>query len=164
MNKQLAAEGFQDKVTRDGTLESYRWSEVLSKSWVEAQLDRRWSDWVARGKAVSELIEQEKALAKKEARISRPLPDNPRATKAARETLDKILGEARQREAARQEEAQPKPFEDPFMAPFWVERVRELERRQMSRGENRKDGKRPGDEFESKFPLDAFAALKAARK
>ncbi|RSL62124.1 hypothetical protein CEP53_004848 [Fusarium sp. AF-6] len=165
MNKQLAAEGFQDKVPRDGTLESYRWSEQLSKSWVESQLDRRWSDWVARGKAVSELVEQERALAKKEARISRPLPDDPKATKAARETLDKILEEARQKEAARQEEAQTKKsFEDPFMAPLWVERVRELEKRQMSQGQYRKGEKRPAEDFATKFPLDAFAALKATRR
>ncbi|KAJ4318435.1 hypothetical protein N0V84_006858 [Fusarium piperis] len=168
VNKQLAAEGFQDKISHDGMLESYRWSEQLSKSWIESQLDRRWSDWVARGKAVSDLAEKERALAKKEEQISRPSPDDAAAAKAARETLDKILEEARQKEAARKEGSQTKSFEDPFMAPLWVERVRELEKRQMSWGQSTgkpgKGGKKSAEDFASKFPLDAFAAMKAARR
>lgn len=168
MNKQLAAEGFKDKISHDGMLESYRWSELLSKTWIESQLDRRWSDWVARGKAVSELAEKERALAKEEQRISRPSPDNTAALSAARNTLDGILEEARQKEAVRKEESQTKPFQDPFMAPLWVERVQQLERRQMSRGQStgkpRKGGRESADDFASKFPLDAFVAMKAARR
>ncbi|KAI8680253.1 Complex1-LYR-dom domain-containing protein [Fusarium keratoplasticum] len=168
MNKQLAAEGFQDKAISDGTLGSYRWSEQLSKSWIESQLDRRWSDWVARGKAVNELVQQEKALAKAEERIPRPSPDDTEAATAARETLDKILEEARQKEAARNEETETKPFQDPFMAPLWVERVQELEKQQMFQGQfggkPRKGGKKPDENFASKFPLDAFAAIKASRR
>ncbi|KAL2692314.1 hypothetical protein Neosp_002720 [[Neocosmospora] mangrovei] len=168
INKQLAAEGFEDKVIRDGTLGSYRWSEQLSKSWFESQLDRRWSDWVARGKAVNELVQQEKALAKAEKRIPRPSPDDTEAATAARETLDKILEEARQKEAVRNEEAETKPFQDPFMAPQWVERVQELEKRQAFQGQfggkARKGGKNSDEGFASKFPLDAFAAIKASRR
>lgn len=168
INKQLAAEGFQDKVISDGTLGSYRWSEQLSKSWIESQLDRRWSDWVARGKAVNELVQQEKALAKAEERIPRPSPDDTEAATAARETLDKILEEARQKEAARNEEVETKPFQDPFMAPLWVERVQELEKQQMFQGQfggkPRKGGKKLDENFASKFPLDAFAAIKASRR
>lgn len=168
INKQLAAEGFEDKVIRDGTLGSYRWSEQLSKSWFESQLDRRWSDWVARGKAVNDLVQQEKALAKAEKRIPRPSPDDTEAATAARETLDKILEEARQKEAARNEGVEIKPFEDPFMAPLWVERVQELEKQQTFQGQSggkaRKGGKNSDEGFASKFPLDAFAAIKASRR
>ncbi|KAM0415838.1 hypothetical protein ACHAPT_013198 [Fusarium lateritium] len=168
VNKQLTAEGFEDKVTREGTLGSYRWSEYLAKTWHESQLDRRWSDWIARGKAVHELTEKERALAEKEKQSPGASFTNAEAETVAREILDEILEEARQKEAARKEQMQTTPFQDPFTAPLWIARVRGLERQQMGQGKgagnSRKDGQRKAEDFASKFPLDAFAAIKAARR
>ncbi|KAF4595746.1 ubiquitin-conjugating enzyme [Ophiocordyceps camponoti-floridani] len=45
---------------------SFRWSVILGKLWVELQIERTWQDWNARGLALHEIAERERALAEQE--------------------------------------------------------------------------------------------------
>ncbi|KAG9504340.1 hypothetical protein J7337_004312 [Fusarium musae] len=80
------------------------------------------NDQTARAKAVSSLIEQELALAKEE-RKSGSKPTDP---KVAKETLDTILTEYRQKQAE-MERTKNNSFEDPFLSEQWVARAQRLE-------------------------------------
>ncbi|PFH55829.1 hypothetical protein XA68_17556 [Ophiocordyceps unilateralis] len=54
---------------------SFRWSAILGKLWMEWQLEKTWQDWIARGTALHELVEQERALAEQESATPRPDDD-----------------------------------------------------------------------------------------
>ncbi|KAF4976912.1 hypothetical protein FZEAL_6488 [Fusarium zealandicum] len=169
VNKQLKAEGLQDQVARDEYLGSYRWSMNLAKKWYEIQLDKRWDDWVARGKALSRLTEQERELMKKEKQNPAEAMDETEAMAKKKETLDKVLGDARKKEAERKERQSEKPFEDPFLSQQWRNHVQDMEK-SHARNQNKdgrsasKSGEEQAADISARFPLDAFAAIKALRK
>ncbi|PHH68354.1 hypothetical protein CDD80_7582 [Ophiocordyceps camponoti-rufipedis] len=54
-----------DPLDRD-LYSSFRWSVILGKLWVELQIERTWQDWNARGLALHEMAERERALAEQE--------------------------------------------------------------------------------------------------
>ncbi|KAG4252360.1 hypothetical protein FPRO04_02144 [Fusarium proliferatum] len=122
MDKLLLAEGFTDKVVRDGPLASYHFTATLTKAWWDQKLMKITNDQTARAKAVSSLIEKEIALVKEEKK-SGAKPTDP---KVAKETLDTILTEYRQKQAE-MERTKDNSFEDPFLSEQWVTRAQKLE-------------------------------------
>jgi hypothetical protein len=46
--------------------ETYGWSVQLSRLWWEWKVEKTWEDWTARGEALHDLVEQERALAERE--------------------------------------------------------------------------------------------------
>jgi uncharacterized membrane protein YheB (UPF0754 family) len=122
MDKLLLKEGFRDEVVRDGPLASYHFTATLTKAWLDQKLMKITNDQTARAEAVSSLIEQELALAKEEKK-SGSKPTDP---KVAKETLDTILTEYRQKQAE-MERTKNNSFEDPFLSEQWVARAQRLE-------------------------------------
>ncbi|KAL6863668.1 hypothetical protein J3F83DRAFT_745211 [Trichoderma novae-zelandiae] len=45
---------------------TFGWSVQLSRLWWEWKVEKTWEDWIARGEALQELVEQESALAERE--------------------------------------------------------------------------------------------------
>ncbi|KAF5024088.1 hypothetical protein F66182_3832 [Fusarium sp. NRRL 66182] len=123
MNAQLEQEGFPDRVLKDDKFASHRWTAHLTRTWYASRLDDRWKDWIARGKAVQQLAEEERALAREEEGSGSP-PTDPAV---ARTTLDSILEKARKDLAERKENEPRMEFKDPFMSPAWVRKVRNME-------------------------------------
>ncbi|KAJ6438906.1 ubiquitin-conjugating enzyme [Purpureocillium lavendulum] len=68
-----------------GPKASYSWSVQLARLWWEWQVERTWQDWTARGTALNQLVEEERALAERErsgsARQSPVAPKPPARTK-----------------------------------------------------------------------------------
>lgn len=63
--RQLHEEGLpKTGYTQTDISESFVWSTMLVKLWTEWRLERTWEDWTARGAAMQDLVEQERALAK----------------------------------------------------------------------------------------------------
>ncbi|POR37328.1 Uncharacterized protein TPAR_02466 [Tolypocladium paradoxum] len=49
-----------------GPATTFSWSVQLARLWWEWRVERTWQDWTARGTALNELVEQERALAEQE--------------------------------------------------------------------------------------------------
>ncbi|TFB02748.1 hypothetical protein CCMA1212_005387 [Trichoderma ghanense] len=47
-------------------METFGWSVQLSRLWLEWKVEKTWEDWIARGEALQELVEQERSLAERE--------------------------------------------------------------------------------------------------
>ncbi|KAH0489630.1 hypothetical protein TgHK011_010050 [Trichoderma gracile] len=47
-------------------METFGWSVQLSRLWWEWKVEKTWEDWIARGNALQELVEQERSLAERE--------------------------------------------------------------------------------------------------
>ncbi|KAK1246086.1 hypothetical protein MKX07_005155 [Trichoderma sp. CBMAI-0711] len=47
-------------------METFGWSVQLSRLWWEWKVEKTWEDWIARGDALQELVEQERCLAERE--------------------------------------------------------------------------------------------------
>ena len=62
----VAAQMTKEGRTPEGGGGSHRWSVQLSRLWWEWQIERTWQDWVARGEALNELVEKERALSMQE--------------------------------------------------------------------------------------------------
>ncbi|KAF5237064.1 hypothetical protein FANTH_11051 [Fusarium anthophilum] len=135
MDKLLLEEGLTDEVVRDGPLASYRFTATLTKAWWDQKLMKITNDQTARAKAVSSLVEQELALVKEEQQ-SGAKPTDP---KLAKETLDTILTEYRQKHAE-MERTKDTSFEDPFLSEQWVARAQKLGDEYARKYEGRVDG------------------------
>ncbi|KAF4959979.1 hypothetical protein FGADI_1253 [Fusarium gaditjirri] len=122
MDKLLCEEGVTDEVVRDGPLASYHFTATLTKAWWDEKLMKNTDDRTARAKAVSSLIEQELALAKEE-KQSGAEPTDP---KVAKETLDAILTDYRQKQTE-VERTKDTSFRDPFLSEQWISKVQKLE-------------------------------------
>jgi len=123
MDKLLLEEGVTDEVVHDGPLASYHFTATLTKAWWDQKLTKITDDRTARAKAVSSLIEQELALVKEE-KESGAEPTDP---KVAKETLDTILTEYRQKQTE-MERTRDTSFEDPFLSEQWIAKAQKLER------------------------------------
>ncbi|KAJ4109717.1 hypothetical protein NW760_002349 [Fusarium oxysporum] len=123
MDKLLLEEGVTDEVVHDGPLASYHFTAILTKAWWDQKLTKITDDRTARAKAVSSLIEQELALVKEE-KESGAEPTDP---KVAKETLDTILREYRQKQTE-MERTRDTSFEDPFLSEQWIAKAQKLER------------------------------------
>ncbi|KAM0342795.1 hypothetical protein ACHAPU_009159 [Fusarium lateritium] len=149
MSEMLREEGVTDSISRDGPLASYRFSAALSKTWWVYALSKHSQDWTARGEAISRLVEQERALVKRE-KLSGVEPTDPGV---ARETLDAILTDYRQQEAEREqkrEAAGGTEFRDPFTATKWLKEVQRVEHeyiektmRKHNKRDDSQDNRRP---------------------
>ncbi|KAF5658192.1 hypothetical protein FHETE_10020 [Fusarium heterosporum] len=142
MNEMLREEGITDRISQDGPLGSYRFSAALSRTWWAYTLEKHKQDWTARGEAVSRLVEQERVLAKRE-KQSGAEPTDP---EVARENLDAILADYRQKEAEREQTrktAGATEFRDPFTATKWLEEAQKVEdeylQKSMRKHNNRDD-------------------------
>ncbi|KAF4972102.1 hypothetical protein FSARC_1242 [Fusarium sarcochroum] len=130
------------KTEKHGVLSTFRWTTRVTETWYKYKLDQRWNDWIARGKAVHDLHEQEHELATKEKETGVESPD----AKTARENLENILQEAHEKQNERQVEAEQKglpTFADPFMSREWTQTVRKLEQ-QHSTSNQKKTAERTG--------------------
>lgn len=123
MDKLLLEEGVTDEVIQDGPLASYHFTATLTKAWWDQKLTKITDDRTARAKAVSSLIEQELALVKEE-KESGAEPTDP---KVAKETLDTILTEYRQKQTE-MERTRDTSFEDPFLSEQWIAKAQKLAR------------------------------------
>ncbi|KAF5002955.1 hypothetical protein FGRMN_14 [Fusarium graminum] len=149
MNEMLCEEGVTDRISNDGPLDSYRFSAALSKTWWAYALERHKQDWTARGEAVSRLVEQERALVKREEQSGA----EPTEPEVARETLDAILMDYHQKETERQQLRKTvgaTEFQDPFTSTKWLEEVQKVEHeyiqksmRKHNKRDNRRDDRRP---------------------
>lgn len=134
MHRLLYEKGVTVEETREGPLESFRFSVILSKAWWEMKIFRFTKDSIARSEALSRLVEQERALAKEE-KQSGLAPTDP---KVAKETLDQILTNYRRKQAASKQEEDENgtnTFHDPFMSPKWLTKVAKLATEELGRNE-----------------------------
>ncbi|KAM0545155.1 hypothetical protein ACHAPJ_011501 [Fusarium lateritium] len=109
---------------------TFRWTTRVSDAWYRSKLDQRWTEWIARGRTVSDLYEKERELAIEEKKSGVDSTD----AKTARENLEKILQEAHQKQEERQRKAEQDgllTFEDPFLSPEWRKTMRKLEQQNL---------------------------------
>ncbi|CAM1505728.1 Fc.00g113650.m01.CDS01 [Cosmosporella sp. VM-42] len=66
IRKQTKLEGLEDQQHLERPLENYTWNAQLSRIWGERQIEKTWKDWVARGKALQQIVNDESFLAGKE--------------------------------------------------------------------------------------------------
>ncbi|KAF4335333.1 hypothetical protein FBEOM_10829 [Fusarium beomiforme] len=138
MDKLLRKEGVTEEVERVDPSPSYHFTATLSKAWWDQKLHRYRNDWTARGEAVSRLIEQERALVKEE----KDRGAEPTDPEIAKETLDTILSDYRQRhvDLERTKDADDATtFQDPFLSPKWMAKAQRLEREYINKYAGRVD-------------------------
>lgn len=119
VRKVQRAEGSVDQVEPFTELGTYRWSQELSKLWLEYKLDTSWQDFSARGKALQRLVEEEGILAQKEQQAS--------TGAGTAETISKALDKVHLTPTTQPQEQTSVPFQDPFTADQWVEKVERAE-------------------------------------
>ncbi|KAH7192502.1 uncharacterized protein B0J16DRAFT_61544 [Fusarium flagelliforme] len=125
---------------QESPLESFRFSTTLSKAWWELKLSKINEDWIARSAALSKLLGEERALAKEEKQNGVGSTD----PRVAKETLDQILTEHRQKQAELEQEKKENLddlFQDPFMTKRWLTTVKKMERQELGRGQPRQNKK-----------------------
>ncbi|KAF4507381.1 hypothetical protein G6O67_006023 [Ophiocordyceps sinensis] len=69
------------------------WTLLLARLWSEFQVEKTWQDWTARGTALNQIVEQERALAERESEAPRPAPQQPRAYSRASQDTRPNVGE-----------------------------------------------------------------------
>ena len=141
MDRMLNGKGDTVGERQENPLESFRFSTTLSKAWWELKLTKINEDWIARSAALSKLLGEERALAKEE-RQNGVRSTDPRV---AKETLDQILTEYRQKQAEmeqeRKENLEEDLLQDPFMSKRWMTTVKKMERQELGRGQGRQNKK-----------------------
>ncbi|KAI1057038.1 hypothetical protein LB507_002133 [Fusarium sp. FIESC RH6] len=137
MDRMLDGKGDTVGERQENPLESFRFSTTLSKAWWELKLTKINEDWIARSAALSKLLGEERALAKEEKQNGVGSTD----PRVAKETLDKILTEYRQKQAEmdqeRKENLEEDLLQDPFMSKRWMTTVKKMERQELGRGQGR---------------------------
>ncbi|KAL3595036.1 hypothetical protein FPOAC2_09357 [Fusarium poae] len=132
MHRLLHEKGDTVGVRREGPLESFRFSTILTKAWWEMKLLMFNEDWTARSDAICKLVEQERALAKGE-KQSGVGPTDP---EVAKESLDQILAEYRRKQTESEQktkEGGTNSFQDPFASPRWLKKVKASEIEELKR-------------------------------
>ncbi|KAJ4023914.1 hypothetical protein NW766_000139 [Fusarium irregulare] len=141
MDRMLDGKGDTVGERRENPLESFRFSTTLSKAWWELKLTKINEDWIARSAALSKLLGEERALAKEEKQNGVGSTD----PRVAKETLDQILTEYRQKQAEmeqeRKENLEEDLLQDPFMSKRWMTTVKKMERQELGRGQGRQNKK-----------------------
>lgn len=101
---------------------SFTYSTYLSKLWLEHILERTWQDWTARGKAMYELLQAERALVEgkpvpEPEKLPRGRPDN---VMLGRQTMPTILDANRVSAQLGGVVSQYDKEVDPFISPIWA--------------------------------------------
>lgn len=69
VHKEMVQEGLAERERKlNAADETYLWSAVVSRLWLELRLEHMWRDWGARGEAMHDIVKQERALAEQERR------------------------------------------------------------------------------------------------
>ncbi|KAL7794335.1 hypothetical protein V8C37DRAFT_376286 [Trichoderma ceciliae] len=141
-------------------METFSWSVQLSRLWWEWKVEKTWEDWIARGEALHDLVEQERSLAEQERGGVDPAEKNNRRTASRRDTLEfddsppnvgvssvspSVLLEAARRNLPRgSESARDEEMLDPFLSPAWAALVKSQQGR-MLKWTGRRAAGRGGD-------------------
>ena len=138
VRQQIKSEGLEDRERPEGPLESYRWNAQLSKIWTERQIERIWKDWVARGKALQKIVNEESVLAGEES------SDHVKSQDGDCSWLDNgsLSNEGRdmnlRTEGAVDGTLTSLNFADPFLSDEWVALVQKAEKKHFK--EDRQQG------------------------
>ncbi|KAL6887283.1 hypothetical protein HDV57DRAFT_488471 [Trichoderma longibrachiatum] len=132
----------------DAKMETFGWSVQLSRLWWEWKVEKTWEDWIARGDALQELVEQERALAEREEgqsnaasgrrnRTPRRNPldpdDSPPNVGVSTVQAMPLLDIARDIELpSDSKQVQDGGAYDPFLSPSWSALVKAQERRMLN--------------------------------
>ncbi|KAM6487642.1 hypothetical protein HDV62DRAFT_350350 [Trichoderma sp. SZMC 28011] len=142
-------------------METFGWSVQLSRLWWELKIERTWEDWIARGEALHQLVEQERSLDERErgrSDATKRKGNNNRRAASRRSELDyddappnvglspipalpllEVIRSTLPRDEAleKSEEAQ-----DPFLSPSWAALVKSQEGRMLKWAGKRVVGQR----------------------
>lgn len=137
VEKQMRTELVEARETQVGPLGSYRWSAQLGKVWLENKVENTWADWVARGKALQRIVDQEKVLVGEElVGLAKPHPEDRAngATMAERAITQRRV----ETEQATLDAVQvTQRFQDPFISDQWAAIARREELRFLNRQNKR---------------------------
>ncbi|ODA80822.1 hypothetical protein RJ55_03782 [Drechmeria coniospora] len=133
-----------------GPTATFCWGVQLSRLWWECKTEEMWQDWVARGEALHDLVEQERLLAQEESGVAgppgapadagenvRPTPSGsrhaprPNVEEQARSALPLANVLLRSQKQNNGEHAVEKS-DDPFILPSWAALVADQRGRMMS--------------------------------
>lgn len=146
-------------------METYSWSVQLSRLWWEWKVEQTWEDWIARGDALHELVEQERALAERESSSSKKRSSSSSSrrttTTPRRSALDiddsppnvgvsaapplAVLAAARSDVPPSWDVTKDKEEDandDPFLSPEWATLVKAQQARMLRWAGRRVDGQR----------------------
>ncbi|KAL7941211.1 hypothetical protein V8C42DRAFT_335646 [Trichoderma barbatum] len=140
-------------------METFSWSVQLSRLWWELKIEQTWEDWIARGEALHNLVEQERTLAENERGRSSGAAktDSRSAATARRNALDYDdappnvgvsgmpslpLLEATRSMPQNEELARDEQTQDPFLSPSWAMLVKSQEGRMLKWAGKRVVGQR----------------------
>ncbi|KAF7560291.1 hypothetical protein G7046_g3839 [Stylonectria norvegica] len=142
MRTQMRAEGLDNPEPADGDHATYCWSLQLGRLYLERGVESIWKDWVARGNALQQIVNQERAMA-----------DQENGSAATPITASAMSHRGRDSDTVRSAAAKEKmPWDavpilptvvDPFLSSEWAAAVRRVENRKP---ENRPDAARKPEE------------------
>lgn len=140
-------------------METFGWSVQLSRLWWELKIEKTWEDWIARGEALHQLVEQERSLDEQErGRRADATRGNSRRAASRRNALDdddappnvglspipalpllEVIRSTLPRDEVfeKSEETQ-----DPFLSPSWAMLVKSQEGRMLKWAGKRVVGQR----------------------
>lgn len=116
VRKQMLSEGLDPPEPAEGPQDTYKYSALLSRVWLEKKVDAIHKDWNARGRALGKIAEEERALAEKE-------KGSPRVPRTPKDRSD----EPRRHESQSKlpdNQGQKQEFTDPFMTSNWTDHIR----------------------------------------
>ncbi|KAH7161571.1 hypothetical protein EDB81DRAFT_349028 [Dactylonectria macrodidyma] len=125
VQKQLKAAGLEEEGPPEGPFSTYQRSQVLSKLWYEFRIDATWKDWLARGRALNQIAEDERSLAMEESRIAEEIQDAAEAERAVEDAFERITQKMRERRRDDRDDQALNPTVDSFpvtdiyRAPKW---------------------------------------------
>ncbi|KZZ96841.1 hypothetical protein AAL_04070 [Moelleriella libera RCEF 2490] len=126
MTAQMNRETISAKKTVDGKLtETFTWSTQLARLWWELKIDLTWQDWLARGEALHQYLQDQKTLDEKaNTRVGEAVETVRLASKVAVANLESTSHAKAVRSLLK-----PGNVEDPFVGPAWITLVQSQERR-----------------------------------
>ncbi|KAL6404610.1 hypothetical protein AUP68_11432 [Ilyonectria robusta] len=130
MRKELRAAGLKEEGSLEGPFSTYQRSQALAKLWYVAQIDTTWNDWIARGRALSQIVEDEKTLAGREKRIADGTQGRTEGVQSGGGVPDPITAKMVRDKLNAQA---PIPVTDPFLGPSWQAVVKRDENRLLAR-------------------------------
>lgn len=135
VRKQMLSEGLNPPEPAEGPQDTYKWNALLSRVWLEKQVDDIHKDWNARGRALGKIAEEERALAKKE-------KGAPGASRTPKGRSDRPQRQE-SRSESRNDQGQKREFADPFLSAKWAEHVRRFEGRNLVDRQNDGNNNKP---------------------
>lgn len=142
-------------------METFGWSVQLSRLWWELKIEKTWEDWIARGEALHELVEQERSLDEQErgrSYATKRKDSNNRRVASRRSELDyddappnvglspipalpllEVIRSTMPRDEGLEEAEET---QDPFLSPSWAALVKSQEGRMLKWAGKRVVGQR----------------------